>query len=599
MARNAQQLIDMAAAILSKPQGAGVKNLLYTSGCPPNLMPMLTSVVTGTLWSTDMLLACAEEDGLLALEPSALPAGCPPLNPPPQELIVVLYEALLGSRRVRGTSPIVQLVQSRKDSLQRTLAARRRRGATNYVTRVRLPRFLRINALKTTVEEAKAHIASLGFCFVEPERGSDSSNNLAPAPKTFMLDPILPGVFVLPPGTSLHEDGEVARGALVLQDRSSCLSAIALSPPPGAVCIDTCASPGNKTLHLASIMAGQGDVDGRITAFERDPARLATLQRRISEQGGYFVDTRGGDFMKADLSADGEFAEVTHVLIDPTCSGSGVIAAYEAGASRASEYDRGSAEAGSGEVAALARAQLQLILHAMKLPAVRTVVYSTCSVFREENEDVVRAVLAAQSDFESVMAIPAWPHRGLDGVAELAAVAPLVCRATYEKDSTNGFFVARFERKSLRASERANEQAARGSALGEAATADAGSAETPSIRQKRRREAEAAGEASAQTDEVAEGKKKKKAKRDEKASGKARAAERAAAERAAERAEQAAHGAAVKAAEAAKLARKKARKAAKAALAADEAAKAAADAVKEESALAKAAKVARKAAMQL
>ena len=59
---------------------------------------------------------------------------------------------------------------------------------------------------------------------------------------------------------------------------------------------------------------------------------------------------RGGDFLEADVSADGEFRDVTHVLIDPTCSGSGLATTYEAGAARASEYDPGSAKAGSPEV---------------------------------------------------------------------------------------------------------------------------------------------------------------------------------------------------------------------------------------------------------
>ncbi len=47
MAGNAQHLIDMAVGILSQPQGAGVRNAVYSSDCPPNLMPMLTSMVTG------------------------------------------------------------------------------------------------------------------------------------------------------------------------------------------------------------------------------------------------------------------------------------------------------------------------------------------------------------------------------------------------------------------------------------------------------------------------------------------------------------------------------------------------------------------------
>lgn len=309
MARNAQHLIDLAVAILGpepihandRPP-AGVKNAVYDSGCPPPMMPMLLSIVNGVLWSTDTVLACAEEEGLLSMEPAALPPGCPPLNPQPQELIVVLYEALLGSRRVRGTSPLVQLVQARKASLQQTLAARRKRGATNqYVAPVRLPRFVRVNTLKTTAESAKAHLASLGFAYVAPTPLA-GVNTLALAPKQYTSDPLIPGLLVMPPGTNLHDDPEYARGALVLQDRASCLSALALSPPAGAACIDTCASPGNKTMHLACLMGS-----GRVTAFERDSARLATLQRNIARQGAaHIVEARGGDFLDADVSPTGE-----------------------------------------------------------------------------------------------------------------------------------------------------------------------------------------------------------------------------------------------------------------------------------------------------
>lgn len=432
----------------NKQAKMGAKNQVYyaklNSSCPPALIPMLTTMVNGALKSKSTLLKCAKEDGLFDLPSSSLPPNCPRLdfsNPPP-ELIVVLYEALLGSRRVRGNSPIVQLIKSRKASLQQRLASRRKRGVEhNFAARVKLPRFVRVNLLKTTVEKTKQHfIKSLGLKYKQPDR---STNVLSVRPGTFTMDPVLPDLFILPSGTNLHVDKQVDDGALVLQDRSSCITAIALSPPPNAVCIDTCASPGNKTLHMASLMRGKG----KITAFERDPTRLGTLERRIVEQGADdFVTARGADFMEADMSEDGEFKDVTHILIDPSCSGSGLAATSENGASMASEYDNGSLAANSAKVAQLAKAQLELILYAMKLPNVQVVAYSTCSVYREENEDVVIGVLAQQNKFKCVKAIPNWPHRGLEGVPEFKKIAPLVCRATYEKDTTNGFFVARFER---------------------------------------------------------------------------------------------------------------------------------------------------------
>jgi hypothetical protein len=68
-----------------------------------------------------------------------------------------------------------------------------------------------------------------------------------------------------------------------------------------------------------------------------------------------------------------------------------------------------------------------------------------CSVHRQENEDVVESILArAPRGFKLVKALPTWPHRGLPDAPP--NIGPLVVRATHVKDSTNGFFVARFER---------------------------------------------------------------------------------------------------------------------------------------------------------
>jgi len=231
------------------------------------------------------------------------------------------------------------------------------------------------------------------------------------------------------------------------------LTALALNPPHDAIVIDTCASPGNKTLHMASLMGGgknaQKAVTGKITAFERDPLRLETLSRRIGEQGASsFVSARGADFLLSDVSSGGEFGDVTHALIDPSCSGSGLAALNKEGAEAlASEYDNGSHAQNSEKVRMLAEAQVEIISHAMRLPKLKAVAYSTCSVYREENEDVVLEVLRRNPEFVVVEAVPDWPHRGLEGVEEFEEIAPLVCRATYEKDTTNGFFVARFERR--------------------------------------------------------------------------------------------------------------------------------------------------------
>jgi putative methyltransferase len=444
MARNAQALLDMASAILltnTTQKSTGLKNLLYDAHIQAGQRSMLIALVNGAHKERDQLFACAEEEGFF----TELPVHLQPYteySPQFFDVQVALYECLLGSRRVRGTSDLVDFVKTRKQSLQMTLAARRKRGATHsYVPPIRMPRYVRVNHLRLSMPDAIAYMESSGYTQVVP--ASDTNNYTSIAPNTFMVDPSIPSLLIFPPSTSFHGDPQVDAGALVLQDRSSCLTALALSPPPDAHVIDTCSAPGNKTLHVASIMGGNGS--GTINAFERSENRFYTLSRRIDLQGASnFCTPIMGDFMT--VNTDKDFPEVNHVLIDPSCSGSGLVATYSLG--ETPELGEAEHEMVTESVAALAQEQLALILHAMSLPSARVIAYSTCSVHRTENEDVVMAVLAEREDWHLVPAVPQWPHRGLD-LPEFAQIKDKVCRANFEKDGTNGFFVARFERVSV------------------------------------------------------------------------------------------------------------------------------------------------------
>jgi len=100
-----------------------------------------------------------------------------------------------------------------------------------YEPRVRLPRFLRCNTLKMTVAEAASHFEALGYARVDlaatrPDNaGGSASASLCDGgggskvntldhvkPWTFGADDLVPGLFVLPPGTNLHDDAAVSRG---------------------------------------------------------------------------------------------------------------------------------------------------------------------------------------------------------------------------------------------------------------------------------------------------------------------------------------------------------------------------------------------------
>jgi putative methyltransferase len=466
MAAQAEALHQAAADVLRRScRGEGTRQVLYSVNVPPAVKSQLQAIVLGSQNNESLIWAVARDCGfMLNVHPDLL-------EPDDRHLLVVLYEALLGSRRVRGTSAVVQLVKQHKALLQQQLASHRKSGkAVNHQEKIKLPRYVRVNTLKTSMEEAIKHFEIRGWKVGKDGVGREAGSNLLNPPKGVVVkDPQVPNLLVFPAGTSLHNDSLVDSGAVILQDRSSCLSAAALAPiPSDAVIADACAAPGNKTSHAASLlaMARQGEADGRVLAFERDPKREKMLRRQMQKFGfGQIVKVRGRDFAVAidealggASSAEADMLrQVTHVVVDPSCSGSGLVAQYHgtAGgvdtgegkpetrehASEASEYQ----SAGNLEVAGLAAEQEKLVLAAMSLPEVRVVVYSTCSVHRQENEDVVEKVLAkAPAGFKLAKALPSWPHRGLPAAGQ--AIAPFVVRATHERDSTNGFFVARFER---------------------------------------------------------------------------------------------------------------------------------------------------------
>lgn len=112
--------------------------------------------------------------------------------------------------------------------------------------------------------------------------------------------------------------------------------------------------------------------EGRIFAFDRDQRRLKTMQSLLKQRHVTCVEACEKDFLTASPK-DSRYKEVTHFLLDPSCSSSGV-----------------SAEP-LEDLEELVENQKELILHAMCFPSCERIAYSTCSVNEEENEHVVRA----------------------------------------------------------------------------------------------------------------------------------------------------------------------------------------------------------------
>jgi len=213
---------------------------------------------------------------------------------------------------------------------------------------------------------------------------------------------------------------------------------------------------------------------GVVVACERDEERAATLAARLRsycQPQLRVVDVAGAGGLPASLAGgtvyvvQGDYltlpvhsaalTQVTVAVCDPSCSGSGLKAkagdaygeaggvvgaapsahAYKHGGGAAehahADADADGASGGRyhpvpmhlrGRVASLAAFQFRAVMHALSIPSLVRVVYSTCSLYWQENEGVVAAVLQAwQRDhatstgmsLQLVRALPLWPRRGL------------------------------------------------------------------------------------------------------------------------------------------------------------------------------------------
>jgi 16S rRNA (cytosine967-C5)-methyltransferase len=213
----------------------------------------------------------------------------------------------------------------------------------------------------------------------------------------------------------------VATGKIYLQDEASQLVAVALDVKPGERVLDLCAAPGSKTSQIADATQDSAF----IVAADVHQHRLRTVLQTSQLHGLKSIHSMVLDGLKSLPFKDKTF---DRVLVDAPCSGTGTLRRNPEIRWRISPAD----------IEDLSGRQKQLLLnasHAVK-PGGR-LVYSTCSVEADENEDVAQTFLEKRLDFSP---------------AELKLDESLVtgsggARTWPHRDGTDGFFIRAFIRK--------------------------------------------------------------------------------------------------------------------------------------------------------
>ncbi|HEX8355522.1 MAG TPA: 16S rRNA (cytosine(967)-C(5))-methyltransferase RsmB [Pyrinomonadaceae bacterium] len=213
-----------------------------------------------------------------------------------------------------------------------------------------------------------------------------------------------------------------AGGLVYMQDEASQLVSQVLGARPGERVLDACAAPGSKTTHLAALAAGRA----RVVAGDLYEHRLRVVGDACGRLGARGVSLVALNAEGALPFADGAF---DRVLVDAPCTGTGTLR------HNPEIRWRLSPESFKG----LPSVQARIISEAARvLRRGGRLVYSTCSVEGEENEEVVAAFLRANTDFRRAEASPApAPLLAPDGAA----------RTWPHRDDVDGFFVAALERQ--------------------------------------------------------------------------------------------------------------------------------------------------------
>ena len=265
----------------------------------------------------------------------------------------------------------------------------------------------RVNTAKTTVEHIKKQLSKLKINFKQSP-WNDSA---------FIIENVKEN--------DIRELDIYKNGEIYLQSLSSMIPPIVVEPKEGENILDMAAAPGGKTTQMTNLSNNKA----MITACEKNKIRAERLKYNLEKQGASRVSVMLKDARKLD-----DFFSFDKILLDAPCSGSGTINSNDINLEKTFTKEL---------VDRSIKTQKELVKKAVKILKVNgELVYSTCSVLKEENEKVVEEILKLGNieivpiDEEKFKDIPLLP----------VTIEGTIC--VCPTDLYEGFFVAKLIKKS-------------------------------------------------------------------------------------------------------------------------------------------------------
>lgn len=233
------------------------------------------------------------------------------------------------------------------------------------------------------------------------------------------------GIYILDP-PPVSDLPFLKDGLYIIQDEASQLVTIILDPKQEERILDACTSPGGKTTHIVQKIKNKGE----IYALDVSQAKLNIVKRICNRLGVNSVRLIKGDATKPlPLSSNERF---DRILADVPCSGFGTLR-------RNPDLKWKKDEKDIKRLSELQYTILENLSNYLKEEGI--LVYSTCTIFREENEDVVERFLSNYKEFkldDIRKILPERLHIFVDKKGYFKTFPP--------KDDMDGFFIARIKR---------------------------------------------------------------------------------------------------------------------------------------------------------
>ena len=212
--------------------------------------------------------------------------------------------------------------------------------------------------------------------------------------------------YITADGFDIAHDDLYLGGFYTVQDAAAMAASKVLAPNEGETVIDMCAAPGGKTTHMAEIMQNKG----KIYAFDVHEHKIDLIRKNAERLGITIIDAKIGDGQKYNE----KYANAADkILCDVPCSGLGIIRRKPE-----IKYNR-------EKTAELPEIQRAILDNAAKyLKQGGEIVYSTCTIEKEENENVTGGFLTDNPNFEEQFEKTFYPHI----------------------DNTDGFYICKMKR---------------------------------------------------------------------------------------------------------------------------------------------------------